>query len=129
MWITRCLAEAAEVVEETAAVAEESGKLDIFAIVLIGMGIYSLITGIMTLVTKKFYGGMEKGYDKYTPESVQSCLPIIGLQSVLIGLAMIAIEVTGMLGWTWPQRLILAGVIIVVILLISLPMNKKMIKK
>lgn len=126
MWITRCLAEAAE---ETAVVAEETGSSGVFAIVLLGFGIYFLVTGILTAVTKKFYGGLEKGYDKYTPESVQSCMTIIGLQNVLIGLGMIAIEVTGMLGWTLVQRLIIAGAVIVVVALAALPMNKKLIKK
>ena len=86
MWITRCLAEAAEAAEETAATAAQvSGGLDIIHIALIGVGLYLLITGILTAVTKKFYGGLEKGYEKYTPESVQSCMTIIGLQNVLVG--------------------------------------------
>lgn len=130
MWITRCLAEAAEVAEETAATAAQvSGGLDIIHIALIGVGLYLLITGILTAVTKKFYGGLEKGYEKYTPESVQSCMTIIGLQNVLVGLGLIAIEVTGTLGWGWTPRLIIAGVVIVIALLSGLPMNKKLVKK
>ena len=130
MWITRCLAEAAEAVEETAATAAQvSGGLDIIHIALIGVGLYLLITGILTAVTKKFYGGLEKGYEKYTPESVQSCMTIIGLQNVLVGLGLIAIEVTGTLGWGWTPRLIIAGVVIVIALLSGLPMNKKLVKK
>lgn len=130
MWITRCLAEAAEAAEETAATAAQvSGGLDIIHIALIGVGLYLLITGILTAVTKKFYGGLEKGYEKYTPESVQSCMTIIGLQNVLVGLGLIAIEVTGTLGWGWTPRLIIAGVVIVIALLSGLPMNKKLVKK
>ena len=130
MWITRCLAEAAEAAEETAATtAQVSGGLDIIHIALIGVGLYLLITGILTAVTKKFYGGLEKGYEKYTPESVQSCMTIIGLQNVLVGLGLIAIEVTGTLGWGWTPRLIIAGVVIVIALLSGLPMNKKLVKK
>lgn len=130
MWITRCLAEAAEAAEETAATAAQvSGGLDIIHIALIGVGLYLLITGILTAVTKKFYGGLEKGYEKYTPESVQNCMTIIGLQNVLVGLGLIAIEVTGTLGWGWTPRLIIAGVVIVIALLSGLPMNKKLVKK
>lgn len=130
MWITRCLAEAAEAAEETAAtVAQASGGLDIINVALIGVGLYLLITGILTVVTKKFYGGLEKGYEKYTTESVQSCITVIGLQNVLIGLGLIAIEVAGALGWGWTPRLIIAGVVILIALLSGFPMNKKLIKK
>ena len=126
MWITRCLAEAAE---ETAAVAETSGGFDIIDIILFAVGAYFLLMGIMTVVTKKFYGNMEKNYDKYTTESVQSCINLIGIQNALVGLFLIAFEGAGLLGWTWPQRLILAGVFIVIIILVGLPMNRKLIKK
>lgn len=126
MWITRCLAEAAE---EAAPAADTFGSPDIIDLIIAAMGLFYLVVGIMTMVTKKFYGGLEKGYAKYTTESVQNCIIPIGLQYTLVGLCMIAFCATALLHWTWPPRLILIGVFLVVIIIAGLGMNKKLVKK
>ena len=137
MWITGALAEAAEEVavavtenaEAVEAAVEESKGLDLFGIVFIGLGIYCIIVGILTAVTKKFYGGVEKGYEKYTTESVQNCITDIGIQHVLIGLGLIALEVVKLLGWDLLKIGILVAAICVVVIVAGIGMSKKLVKK
>lgn len=96
--ISNCLAEAAEAVQEvveTAAPASEGSILrdfPIVQIVLIGIGLYELVTGLMTAFSGKLYSH-SKEYEQYTPESVQANAKWIGLSTAILGLIMIVVEV------------------------------------
>lgn len=98
MLISNCLAEAAEAVQEvveTAAPASEGSILrdfPIVQIVLIGIGLYELVTGLMTAFSGKLYSH-SKEYEQYTPESVQANAKWIGLSTAILGLIMIVVEV------------------------------------
>lgn len=98
MLISNCLAEAAEAVQEvveTAAPASEGSILrdfPIVQIVLIGIGLYELVTGLMTAFSGKLYSH-SKEYEQYTPESVQANAKWIGLSIAILGLIMIVVEV------------------------------------
>lgn len=98
MMISNCLAEAAEAVQEvveTAAPASEGSILrdfPIVQIVLIGIGLYELVTGLMTAFSGKLYSH-SKEYEQYTPESVQANAKWIGLSTAILGLIMIVVEV------------------------------------
>ena len=98
MLISNCLAEAAEAVQEvveTAAPASEGSILrdfPIVQIVLIGIGLYELVTGLMTVFSGKLYSH-SKEYEQYTPESVQANAKWIGLSTAILGLIMIVVEV------------------------------------
>lgn len=98
MLISNCLAEAAEAVQEvveTAAPASEGFILrdfPIVQIVLIGIGLYELVTGLMTAFSGKLYSH-SKEYEQYTPESVQANAKWIGLSTAILGLIMIVVEV------------------------------------
>lgn len=96
--ISNCLAEAAEAVQEvveTAAPASEGSILrdfPIVQIVLIGIGLYELVTGLMTAFSGKLYSH-SKEYEQYTPESVKANAKWIGLSTAILGLIMIVVEV------------------------------------
>lgn len=96
--ISNCLAEAAEAAQEvveTAAPASEGSILrdfPIVQIVLIGIGLYELVTGLMTAFSGKLYSH-SKEYEQYTPESVQANAKWIGLSTAILGLIMIVVEV------------------------------------
>lgn len=98
MMISNCLAEAAEAVQEvveTAAPASEGSILrdfPIVQIVLIGIGLYELVTGLMTAFSGKLYSH-SKEYEQYTPESVKANAKWIGLSTAILGLIMIVVEV------------------------------------
>lgn len=98
MLISNCLAEAAEAVQEvveTAAPTSEGSILrdfPIVQIVLIGIGLYELVTGLMTAFSGKLYSH-SKEYEQYTPESVQANAKWIGLSTAILGLIMIVVEV------------------------------------
>ena len=98
MMISNCLAEAAEAAQEvveTAAPASEGSILrdfPIVQIVLIGIGLYELVTGLMTAFSGKLYSH-SKEYEQYTPESVQANAKWIGLSTAILGLIMIVVEV------------------------------------
>lgn len=77
--------------EETASAAASS--LHFIDIFLIGVGIYYLVCGIMTLLKKKIYDGTAKSYAKYTDESVQRAIPFLGWMDVMIGIGFIFFNV------------------------------------
>lgn len=133
MLISTCLAEASETLEEVAAVAEtadtESTSLSLFMIVFIVIGLYYVVTGIITMIQRKPFGGLAQQYEKYTDESVRANSVGLGLINVLTGLLLIAIEVFLKRGLPLVKELIIVGVCVAVVIVVGVVVTRKLVKK
>ncbi|MDO5435223.1 MAG: hypothetical protein Q4G19_02530 [Clostridia bacterium] len=134
MFISNCIA---ETVQETAAIAEtvqetaegmKSSSL-VFTVVFVVIGLYVLITGVLTMATGKFYGGAEKSFKKYTDESLLTCTREIGLGNVFVGLFIIALEATSSKYIPLVPGIIICAVLVIFAIVVQLPLNKKLVKK
>ena len=135
MLISNCLAETAEAVQEaveTVAPATEGSVTHSFPlveIVLIGIGLYELVTGLMTVFTGKLYSHA-KEYEQYTPESLQANAKLIGLSNALLGLIMIMVEV-GFILKLIPliPTIVICALLLAAFIVLSVKYSRRIVKK
>ena len=135
MFISTCLAEVAEVVEEAVETATHEaegfslGRISIFQIALVLIGLYELGCGLLTLFNGKLYGHT-KEYEPYTPESVQANSKLIGIAHALLGLIMLVVEV-GFVTNLIPliPTIVICALLLIIFIVISVIFSKRLIKK
>ena len=131
-WITSALAEAEQATETAAAnggINILGQKVDFFDIILLALAAYNIITGLMTVFTGKFYGGIEKSYTKYDPAELKPRMPLIGLSYAMIGVSLVIMILTMSHVLSSPLGWILFGVAVVVTCALSALAVKGLQKK
>lgn len=130
--LSSALAETVEAAAETAAeaVTQPSAGSKLVGIIFILFGLYELVQGIATIVTKKLYGKDNiKAYSKYTEESVKACIAPIGLSNALIGAALIIASLYDVFPLQRNVCWIIGAALAVIAIIILLLLGKKLVKK
>ena len=126
MLFAKAFAEAAEAAETLPA---SSGSFSVVKLVLILFGLYEIVIGAMSVLTKKLYGSQAKEYAKYTDESVIANAPAIGVSYILLGLLLIAVELGLMKTLPLIPSVVICAVIITAFIWIYARTNKRLVKK
>ena len=127
-FIPSAFAESAEAASESG-LDLLSGRFSILKIVLILLGAYYFITGLLTVFTGKLYGTGSKEYAKYTEESVKRNIKRIGLSNALLGLFLIVAELAWMEVIPLIPAIVAGGVIVAVTVILGILITKKLVKK
>lgn len=135
MFINTCLAEAAEAVDEAVETATHEaegfnlGKISLFQIALVLIGLYELVCGLLTIFNGKLYGHT-KEYEPYTQDSIQANAKLIGSSHALLGLIMLVVEV-GFVTNLIPliPTIVICALLLIAFIIISVMFTKRLVKK